>query len=53
MFCIFSLTKLLEQTFTFGLRFDGIDAFDHRMQYLMQFRGNIICANFSVKLSNA
>jgi len=41
MVCMIGLTKPLEETFCFGICFDGIDTFDYRIQYFLQFRSNI------------
>jgi len=41
MTCMISLTKPLEQTFCFGICFDGSDTFDRRIWYLVQFWSNI------------
>jgi len=46
MIYMISLTKPLEQTFCFGIYFDGIDTFDHRIWYFVQFNNNIFCNEF-------
>ena len=43
MIYMISLAKPLEQTFCFDVCFDGIDTFDHRIWYFVQFRSNIFC----------
>jgi len=54
MICMVSLTKPLKQTFCFGICFDGIDTFDHRIEYFVQFRSNIFLQiNFPCGWHNA